>query len=147
MPAGGEIDVSKNEKRMPDEFVAEGKPASAWGWFLAGFAYLVIVAAIVVPFAFRDDPKWDALVETVKAQSGDYYAFVVMFALGVIFAPFLVALDRATTIAHRYRRERGMTTEWEIQNHERCNQMRTALIAVVLFAIAYVIYSAIAGAK
>lgn len=38
-----------------------------------------------------------------------------------------------------------MATDWEIQNHERGNQMRTALIAVVLFAIAYVIYNAIAG--
>lgn len=137
--------MNKQNKQMPDEPMLEGKPASAWGWFLAGFAYLVIVAAIVVPSAFREDPKWDAMVETVKAQAGDNYALVVMFALGVIFAPFLVALDKATTVAHRYRRERGMATDWEIQNHERGNQMRTALIAVVLFAIAYVIYNAIAG--
>lgn len=135
---------TKNNRQMPDEPVLEGKPASAWGWFLAGFVYLVIVFVVVVPAAFTYDSARDAVIESAKAQAGDNYTFIVFGVMAIALAPFMFALNRAVVISHHYRRERGMTDTKEEELYERGNVFGViAAIGAVAF-IAVMIYVSIA---
>jgi hypothetical protein len=135
-----------NKNRMPEEPMLEGKPASAWGWFLAGFAWLVLVAIVVVPAAFRNDSQIDKIIAALDAAGVDRAAAVlVMWALAL--APFMVALDRAVNIKHRYRKERGMVTQEEQANHDKGNFYKTLLIVGLPLAIIAMVYLQAAGGK
>lgn len=136
----------KNNKQMPNEPMLEGKPASSWGWFLAGFAWLVLVAIVVVPAAFRSDSQIDAIIAALDAAGVDRAtAVIVMWVLAL--APFMVALDRAVNIKHRYRKERGLITQEEQAHHDKGNFYKVLLIVVMPLAIIAMIYLQSVGNK
>jgi hypothetical protein len=136
----------KNNKQMPNEPMLEGKPASAWGWFLAGFAWLVLVAIVVVPAAFRSDSQIDRIIAALDAAGVDRAtAVLVMWVLAL--APFMVALDRAVNIKHQYRKERGLITQEEQANHDKGNFYKVLLIVVMPLSIIAMIYLQSVGNK
>jgi Na+/melibiose symporter-like transporter len=137
----------KNNKQMPDEPMLEGKPASAWGWFLAGFVWLVIVFVLVVPAAFTHDPAREAAIEELKAQAGINYTFIVFGVMAIALAPFMIALNRAVHIKHQYRKERGMTDAKEEELYERGNFFAALLKVALLMFVAVMIYVNVAPAK
>jgi hypothetical protein len=102
----------KHNKQMPNEPTVENHPASAWGWFLAGFAYIVALFAGVMFFVVRtiNNPAWDASVAQMQAQLGTNYSLICVAGMLMLFVPFLVALDRAGRISYQYRKQRGQTT-------------------------------------
>jgi uncharacterized membrane protein len=135
-----------NKNRMPEEPILEGKPASAWGWFLAGLAWLVLVAIVVVPAAFRNDSQIDKILIALDAAGVDRAtAVLVMWVLAL--APFMVALDRAVNIKHQYRKERGLITQEEQANHDRGNFYKVLLIVVMPLVIIAMIYLQAVGNK
>jgi hypothetical protein len=138
----------KSEKRMPDEPMLEGKPASAWGWFLAGVAWLMLVTVIVVPAAFAPDAARDAAIEATRTELGDTrYTLVVFVLMMCALWPFLFALDRAVIIKHRYRRERGMVTADEQTLYEKGNFFKTLALVMLPVLIGLMIYLQTAGGQ
>jgi uncharacterized membrane protein len=136
----------KHNKQMPNEPMLEGKPASSWGWFLAGLAWLVLVAIVVVPAAFRNDSQIDKILIALDAAGVDRAtAVLVMWVLAL--APFMVALDRAVNIKHQYRKERGLITQEEQANHDRGNFYKVLLIVVMPLVIIAMIYLQAVGNK
>jgi hypothetical protein len=132
----------KNNKQMPDEPTVENHPASAWGWFLAGFAYIVALFAGVMFLLVRtaNNPAWNASVAQMQSQLGTNYSLICMAGMLVLFVPFLVALDRAGRISYQYRRQRGQTTREDDLTESNAGFFKFMIIAAALALFALMIF-------
>jgi hypothetical protein len=131
---------------MPDEPVVENHPASAWGWFLAGFAYIVVLFASVMFLLARtaNNPAWDAFTAEMQAKLGSNYSLMCMAGMLMLFVPLVVALDRAGRISYQYRKQRGQTTAEDDRTESNAGFFKFMMIAAV---IAFVVVMLIRQAK
>lgn len=131
----------KKKKQMPDEPVFENHPTSAWGWFLAGAVYIVVLFAGVMFLLARtvNNPAWDAQAAQMQAKLGSDYSLMCGAGILLLFVPLVVALERAGRISYLYRKERGQTTQEDDRTESNAGFFKFMAVAGAVALVAVMI--------